>query len=362
MVLLPSTYALPGERSPSSHVSQASARGFGQRTVPPSDDLVPATLVTKYNVDSGNNVYDRESRSLPATLVTKYSVDSSSNVYNRESRSSLPSNLRNSSPSASLRRGTSQHPDSSNHPRSAGLSVAQTSLAVQFPSTSIRRGTSQHPDLSNHPRSAGLPVSQTSRTAQFPLTQIRKGTSQHPDLSNHPRSTGPHVPHTPQAAQFQTVPSGASFILPPFQERHLKLDDLDDDSDEHKIVHPFVHAPKGRTQSSVFFRMGNSETSYGVRHPSRSHLDSYEGKSSPAKAVVSKYNNRPPAYTFHFDVSAPKSSSHRSASSDPNFGHSETRSGSVTRGRYYVDLPDGRRQVVEYYADETGYHPKVTYV
>ena len=48
--------------------------------------------------------------------------------------------------------------------------------------------------------------------------------------------------------------------------------------------------------------------------------------------------------------------------SDQNFGHSEIRSGSETRGRYYVNLPDGRTQIVEYYADETGYHPTITYV
>ncbi|MPC34015.1 Pro-resilin [Portunus trituberculatus] len=46
----------------------------------------------------------------------------------------------------------------------------------------------------------------------------------------------------------------------------------------------------------------------------------------------------------------------------PNFGHSERREGSRTEGRYYVELPDGRTQVVEYYADETGYHPTITYI
>lgn len=44
-----------------------------------------------------------------------------------------------------------------------------------------------------------------------------------------------------------------------------------------------------------------------------------------------------------------------------DYGHEETRDGEVAKGRYHVLLPDGRMQNVEYYADPTGYHAKVTY-
>lgn len=44
-----------------------------------------------------------------------------------------------------------------------------------------------------------------------------------------------------------------------------------------------------------------------------------------------------------------------------NFGHSEKREGYRTEGEYFVDLPDGRRMIVKYYSDETGYHPTITY-
>lgn len=37
------------------------------------------------------------------------------------------------------------------------------------------------------------------------------------------------------------------------------------------------------------------------------------------------------------------------------------REGDVATGKYYVLLPDGRKQTVEYTADSDGYHPKVTY-
>merc|ERR1739838_427477 len=48
---------------------------------------------------------------------------------------------------------------------------------------------------------------------------------------------------------------------------------------------------------------------------------------------------------------------------DLHFGHKESRSdeSDVTRGSYYVNLPDSRRLVVTYYVDEDGFHPTITY-
>lgn len=43
------------------------------------------------------------------------------------------------------------------------------------------------------------------------------------------------------------------------------------------------------------------------------------------------------------------------------FGHQENRKGDLAVGSYYVLLPDGRIQLVEYEADQGGYRPKITY-
>ncbi|XP_037776875.1 extensin-1-like [Penaeus monodon] len=45
----------------------------------------------------------------------------------------------------------------------------------------------------------------------------------------------------------------------------------------------------------------------------------------------------------------------------PLFGHTEAHNGHTRKGKYFVHLPDGRVQTVTYYADETGYHPTVSY-
>ncbi|CAH0547578.1 unnamed protein product [Brassicogethes aeneus] len=44
-----------------------------------------------------------------------------------------------------------------------------------------------------------------------------------------------------------------------------------------------------------------------------------------------------------------------------DFGHEEKRDGKMAKGEYHVLLPDGRMQNVEYYADDSGYHAKVSY-
>jgi hypothetical protein len=47
---------------------------------------------------------------------------------------------------------------------------------------------------------------------------------------------------------------------------------------------------------------------------------------------------------------------------DAEFGHSETRNGQKTTGAYFVELPDGRLQRVDYYVDgDSGYVARVSY-
>ncbi|XP_068241168.1 probable cyclin-dependent serine/threonine-protein kinase DDB_G0292550 [Palaemon carinicauda] len=44
-----------------------------------------------------------------------------------------------------------------------------------------------------------------------------------------------------------------------------------------------------------------------------------------------------------------------------HYGHQEERVGATVTGTYHVILPNGLRQIVSYYADETGYHPTISY-
>lgn len=44
-----------------------------------------------------------------------------------------------------------------------------------------------------------------------------------------------------------------------------------------------------------------------------------------------------------------------------NFGHETKSDGHVRTGRYHVDLPDGRTQIVNYKADHYGYVADVQY-
>ncbi|XP_037786458.1 pro-resilin-like [Penaeus monodon] len=66
-----------------------------------------------------------------------------------------------------------------------------------------------------------------------------------------------------------------------------------------------------------------------------------------------QYPSAPAQYTFQWDVNDQLSGNF--------YGHQEQREGANTQGKYYVQLPDGRRLVVEYFADSTGYHPTITF-
>ncbi|XP_063862195.1 pro-resilin-like [Scylla paramamosain] len=61
----------------------------------------------------------------------------------------------------------------------------------------------------------------------------------------------------------------------------------------------------------------------------------------------------PAQYNFQYDVDDQPSGNF--------FGHQEQRDGDRTEGSYYVRLPDTRLMRVEYYVDDTGYHPTVTF-
>ncbi|XP_046490882.1 pro-resilin-like [Neodiprion pinetum] len=63
-------------------------------------------------------------------------------------------------------------------------------------------------------------------------------------------------------------------------------------------------------------------------------------------------NSEPAKYDFQYEVKD---------NYDNDFGHQESRDGDDTKGMYFVLLPDGRKQIVEYTADQEGYKPRISY-
>lgn len=74
---------------------------------------------------------------------------------------------------------------------------------------------------------------------------------------------------------------------------------------------------------------------------------------SPHKPALSFCPQPVPHYAFEYVVRDPLHGGLH--------GHSETRRGQDTHGRYFVLLPDGRLQTVTYIANERGYFPQVVY-
>ncbi|CAG5054283.1 unnamed protein product [Parnassius apollo] len=62
----------------------------------------------------------------------------------------------------------------------------------------------------------------------------------------------------------------------------------------------------------------------------------------------------PANYEFSYKVSDYESGS--------DFGHAENRQDDKAEGTYFVVLPDGTKQVVEYEADEDGFKPRISVI
>ncbi|XP_042884753.1 pro-resilin-like [Penaeus japonicus] len=78
-----------------------------------------------------------------------------------------------------------------------------------------------------------------------------------------------------------------------------------------------------------------------------------QGSQFPTGTGQAQYPSVPAQYAFQWDVNHEPSGNF--------YGHKEEREEANTQGSYYVQLPDGRRLLVEYYVDATGYHPTVTF-
>ncbi|XP_045508040.1 pro-resilin-like [Colias croceus] len=89
---------------------------------------------------------------------------------------------------------------------------------------------------------------------------------------------------------------------------------------------------------------------YGV--PELNSLLSSQGYSAARNAIDELLNQEPASYDFGYKVNDLESGS--------DFGHTETRQDNRAEGSYFVVLPDGSKQVVEYEADERGFKPRIS--
>ncbi|XP_037801787.1 uncharacterized protein LOC119596559 [Penaeus monodon] len=77
-------------------------------------------------------------------------------------------------------------------------------------------------------------------------------------------------------------------------------------------------------------------------------------ESHPTYAPARSYGYAPAKKSHDFDFAVNEGGN--------NFGHQQSDDGYTTKGSYYVDLPDGRRQKVSYYVSgDSGFVAEVTY-
>ncbi|XP_047509473.1 pro-resilin-like isoform X1 [Pieris napi] len=77
-----------------------------------------------------------------------------------------------------------------------------------------------------------------------------------------------------------------------------------------------------------------------------------QGYSYARNALDELINQEPANYDFGYKVNDLRTGS--------DFGHTETRQENKAEGSYFVVLPDGTKQVVEYEADDQGFRPRIS--
>ncbi|XP_049832746.1 pro-resilin-like [Schistocerca gregaria] len=156
-------------------------------------------------------------------------------------------------------------------------------------------------------------------------------------------STG-HQPRTPVYHATPLQPFGALLPSRPAEEpKPIEEEQLEDHEPPPAAVAVPAPASHGQEHSPAAASYQNAE--YKIVEPAyrhQLHHDEDEGHGQYAAK-----------YQFGYQVRDPKTGSY--------FGHTESRSGHLTKGHYHVLLPDGRLQNVQYWADPSGYHAQVSF-
>ncbi|XP_045507959.1 pro-resilin-like [Colias croceus] len=105
----------------------------------------------------------------------------------------------------------------------------------------------------------------------------------------------------------------------------------------------------GRGGNRQYSQNGNGANNGYNRNQNRQYLPPTQGGYNYDDGS----SGEPANYSFEYMV--------KDEPSGNDFGHRESRQGDRAEGLYYVLLPDGRKQTVEYEADQNGYRPKISY-
>ncbi|XP_042212948.1 DNA-directed RNA polymerase II subunit RPB1-like [Homarus americanus] len=319
-----STYSLPLENHAPSSTYQAprttssSSRELGlQRPFSPHPWLLP-TKVYSYSLPEVK-VHPR-----PGTYQPRGSFSSSSREYSSPSTFVSPPSKEYSEPSRVPSIPDSSYVSTTIPNRHQGQNVVSKEYAPTH-QTYGAPTTSYSPFVTSRPPTTKYYV--TPATAYVPPTRTYSPPS---------RTYGP--PSRVSGPSSRTKVSGESSFE---QTAGPSVFFTTDDSKENNVFS--LSSTRGRKVTSQVPR-GSSQFTKLLREATDTSLEDK--------------NN-----SFSYVVSSPGVlTSYGEHQEGVNFGHTERNEGYRREGRYFTTLPDGRTQVVHYYADETGYHPTITYI
>ncbi|XP_014203765.1 proline-rich extensin-like protein EPR1 [Copidosoma floridanum] len=216
------------------------------------------------------------------------------------------------------------------------------------------------PPLKPLPSSPAVPTTTTSYLPP-PITR-----SHQPSTDYLPPSGSGRSPSVPEVPSNYLPPLRSDYLPPPtvhppaFTTRSQYLppsniapvaDDKTSGPEHAQLPEP-VHG-RGRPSSSSPPTEGGPRVKGAEQSVTDNYLPPVSGSSESYGARASEHSTTELAkYEFEYRVNDEFGN---------DFGHKESREGNQARGYYSVLLPDGRKQVVHYQADEAGFRPRIMY-
>ncbi|XP_060808035.1 pro-resilin [Amyelois transitella] len=211
-------------------------------------------------------------------------------------------------------------------------------------------------------QSYGAPAGQPQRQTDA-VFRSRPASSYGAPLNSRPSSQ--YIPPSPPSSQYgPPARPGATYGAPRFgsQDRQSARvpstqygapDGAPDGAPPQQYGAPGLSAPS-RQYGAPGFGGGQGQGQFSgsdLGGQSRAYLPPGQGRGYAGDD--DGFNGEPANYNFEYAV--------KDEPSGNDFGHRESRQGDRAEGLYYVLLPDGRKQTVQYEADQNGYRPKISY-
>uniref|UniRef100_A0ABD2VSV7 Uncharacterized protein n=1 Tax=Trichogramma kaykai TaxID=54128 RepID=A0ABD2VSV7_9HYME len=268
-------------------------------------------------------------------------------------------------------------------PNYVGLVTSTTQSSTHLPSTSTTTKRPTQVASTSTTTKRPIQVTSTTTTSQHPI-QVRStsetiSSTHKPSTTTTTTTTTTTLPSTTDAPTKSYVPpqiylqikGNVDSLLPPTEthvsQTHASPVTTTTQSSTHKPLSTFSTVSQTNPPTTTTGEPIPNQSK--VRQPAnRYHSTQY--KTDYTVSYSNENSDLPTVYNYDYNEESLASSTERPDSyiygykvnqGRTDYGLKESRKSGLTRGQYFVELPDCRRMIVDYSADAKGFRPEISY-